>query len=226
MAAKIVLSYRHGDSPGTIGWMYEKLSTRYGEDSVFRDVDNIQPSMDFRKVIGHTLRRADLVLVIIGPKWRGPVDGKLRIDEINDWVRIEVETALQLDIPIIPVLIEGADMPKVEEVPDSLKDLTYKHAVRVEPGKDFQAHVNRLFDAMDKILSPPPDGPGHNGPPPPSPPPSLPSRSSVLGRVMLPVRFRDGDSVWLKIGKVCLLMLYYWFLLWVIVSIMQMLGRL
>jgi TIR domain len=193
--------------------MYEKLSTHYGGESIFRDIDNIQPAANFRKVIGQTLRRSELVLVVIGPRWRGPFDGKHRIEDSNDWVRMEVETALHLDIPIIPVLIEGAGMPKPEEVPDSLKEFTMIQAIRVDPGQDFQIHMKRLIDAIDQILlssTPRPAPTTSPGATPPSFAFTQPSSTrSFLSRVILPVRFLQNDSIYKKIGKVILLIMYY-----------------
>ncbi len=221
--------------------MHEKLSARYGSESIFRDINNIPPAANFRKVIGKALRHADLMLVVIGPRWRGPHEGKHRIDEPGDWVRIEVETALQLDIPIIPVLVEGADMPKAEELPDSLKELVEINAITVESAKDFQTHMARLFHAIDEVLhltpTPPesarssPSMPSTSGSPPLSPaafyaPPSSPTkRVSFLARIILPVRTRYEDSIGVKLGKLILLILYYSFCLGLILGIVNILAE-
>jgi hypothetical protein len=204
--------------------MHEKLSAHYGSESIFRDINNIRPAANFRRVIRQTLGRADVVLVVMGPRWRGPVDGKYRIDEINDWVRVEVETALLLDVPIIPVLIDGAEMPKPEHLPESLKELTDRQAVRVDPGKDFPSHMNRLIEAINGVLlsSTPPPHPAPVAPagpivPPPTPTPAaMPSTApSFLGRIALPVRIRKGESALSIVGKVLLLLLYYY--VWILI---------
>jgi hypothetical protein len=80
---------------------------------VFRDIDNIPFGIDFRKVINDALRDTDLLIAIVGPNWRGKRKrGNAKIDDDNDLVRIEIETALQRDIPVIPALVGGAVMPK------------------------------------------------------------------------------------------------------------------
>jgi hypothetical protein len=209
--------------------MHEKLTAHYGSESIFRDIDSIQPAANFRKVIGQTLRRSDLVIVLIGPRWRGPFDGKYRIQDSHDWVRIEVETALQLDIPIIPVLIEGAAMPKSEEVPDSLKELTVIQAIKVDPGKDFQSQMKRLTDAIDQILLSSIPRPAPTTSPRASPPsfafapPS--STRSFLSRVLLPVKFLETDSVPKKIGKGFLVFWYYYFALALFVGFVMLLLK-
>jgi hypothetical protein len=149
---KVVISYRREDSPGMSGWIHEKLASRYGQDSVFRDIDNLA-SQDFRRAIGRALRQCDIVVAIIGNDWLGASDTGPRIQRPNDWVRVEIETALQLDIPIVPVLVEGADMPKPDDLPETLKDFSYRNAMRVDSGTDFYAHVDRLMSTIDQIAA-------------------------------------------------------------------------
>ena len=152
---KIVISYRRDDAPGTVGWLHETLCRRYGTDSIFMDINQIQASTNFRKSIGQAMRRADVVLAIIGPRWRGQRDnGTARIVESEDWVRTEVETALQLDIPVIPVLVDNAQMPSARELPPNIQELASINAVKVDPGVDFHNHVDRLATAIDRILGP------------------------------------------------------------------------
>src|SRR5262245_34462816 len=109
---KIAISYRRTDTDAT-GRIYDRLVQRYGRETVFRDIDRIRLGVDFRIAVNEALNDTDVLLAIVGPNWRGlSEDGGSRINEVNDLVRIEIETALKRDIPIIPVLIGGSIMPK------------------------------------------------------------------------------------------------------------------
>jgi uncharacterized protein (TIGR02594 family) len=89
----------------------------------------------------------------VGPNWRGATpEGRTRIDEDNDQVRIEVETALKKGIPVIPVLVGRSEIPSPAQLPDSLKQFSYRNAVRIDPGQDFDHHVDRLIRETDSIL--------------------------------------------------------------------------
>jgi hypothetical protein len=150
---KIVLSYRRDDSKTITNWLYEKLVDRYGKDSVFRDIDSIQPTENFKKRIGRALKDCDFVVAVIGPGWHGPVaDGQSRINSTNDWVRVEIETALQLDIPLLPVLVEEAEMPDPEGLPASLREITEINALPIASGgQRFYDDLNRLFATIESV---------------------------------------------------------------------------
>src|SRR4051812_4579273 len=99
---KIFISYRREDSEATTGRISDRLMQEFGPESIFMDVDSMVPGTDFRERIKHLLHQTDLMAVIVGKKWVGPQRGKpLRIQRENDWVRIEVETALDRGIPLI-----------------------------------------------------------------------------------------------------------------------------
>src|ERR1700730_10800759 len=102
---KITISYRRTDSDAT-GRIFDRLVQRYGRDSVFRDIDDIPFGIDFRKVVNDTLRGTDVLIAVVGPNWRGTRKlGSARINDTNDLVSIQVETALQRNIPVIPALV-------------------------------------------------------------------------------------------------------------------------
>ena len=150
---KIIISYRRADSGVITGRIRDRLAQHYGDDSVFMDIDNIPFGMDFRKNIADALAKNDLLLAVIGPDWLGAASsGPGRIHDQDDPVRIEVETALQRGIPTIPVLVGGASMPKADDLPDSLKSLSFHNAAEVDPGRDFHAHMVRLIRSMDAAL--------------------------------------------------------------------------
>src|ERR1700722_15433334 len=162
--AKITVSYRRTDSDAITGRIFDRLVAHYGGDSVFRDVDNIPPGIDYRKYITGALASTDILLAIVGPSWIGPKpDGIARIRQETDLVRIEVETALRKDIPVVPVLVGNATMPQPIDLPVELQDFAFRHAVRVDALEDFDDHVKRLIRSLDRLLKnePSPTQQGH-----------------------------------------------------------------
>jgi TIR domain len=153
MPSKIILSYRRSDSDVITGRIRDKLASYYGDDAVFMDIDSISLGFDYRKQIKDALLQNKIFIAIIGPKWLGTKGTETRIKEENDPVRIEVETALQQGIPVIPVLVGGATMPNAAELPSSLQNLCYFNAAQVDGGRDFHQHMGRLIKGIDQILN-------------------------------------------------------------------------
>jgi hypothetical protein len=150
--ARIAISYRRDDSLDITGRIFDRLSEHFGREAVFRDIDNIPPGVDFRRHIDRVLDESDIVLAIVGPRWVGPDDEQRRLTSPVDPVRLEIETALQKNKPLIPVLVSRAVMPPPDALPDSLLDFGYRNAVRVDGGEDFDVHVSRLIRGMEQIL--------------------------------------------------------------------------
>ena len=150
----IVISYRRKDSNDVTRSIYHRLVERYGERSVYIDINSIQPSADYRVHIRRTLERALVVLAVIGNEWSGPrKNGAARIFDVDDPVRMEVETTLASRRAVMPILVNGARMPVEAEVPDSLKPLPYLHAVEVRSGDDFSSDLRRLCRAIDRLTA-------------------------------------------------------------------------
>jgi hypothetical protein len=174
--SKIVLSYRRDDAKTITNWLYEKLIERYGIDTVFRDIDSIQPTENFKKRIGRALKDCDFVVAVVGPNWQGAQSGgQARINAPNDWVRVEVETALQLDIPLLPVLVEDAEMPDPEQLPASLREMTEINALPIASGgARFYDDLNRLFATIEGVagISPRAVGAADRSAPAPAPVPA------------------------------------------------------
>jgi TIR domain len=151
---KIVISYRRQDSEAITGRIRDRLANQYGNESIFMDIDSIPLGADFREHIAQALRETDVLIAVIGPKWTGVQrGGRTRIREENDPVKIEVENALERGIPVIPILVNNATMPKSAELPDRLKELSYRNAATVDSGRDFHQHMDRLTRSMDQIMS-------------------------------------------------------------------------
>ena len=149
---RITISYRRDDSLDITGRIFDRLATHFGRKSVFRDIDNIPPGVDFRRHIDLVLGESDLILAVVGPRWIGSRAGQSRLSNEADPVRLEIETALRKDKPLIPVLVSRAAMPRPDQLPESLHDFAYRNAVRLDAGQDFDVHISRLIRAMSRIL--------------------------------------------------------------------------
>jgi len=145
MASKIFINYRRGDSPGTAGRLHDRLAQTFGPDNSFIDVDNIPVGIDFVNYLNNQLEACDVFLAIIGPNWLNAKDqfGRRRLDAPEDFVRIEIAEALTRNICVIPVLVDGAPIPSVDELPDSIKPLARRNAVEVR-----NAHFRRDAEAL------------------------------------------------------------------------------
>lgn len=145
----IFICYRRGDSAPWAGRLYDALVREWGADQVFMDVDTIAPGEDFRDAISVTVARSDVVLVVIGPEWVGAPDasGGRRLDDEGDIHRTEVASALAGRVRVIPVLVGGAQVPKVNELPEPIRDLAFRNAVVLEDRR-FGSDVRALQDAL------------------------------------------------------------------------------
>jgi hypothetical protein len=114
------------------------------------DIDSIPFGVDFRQYIAGAIAECSAMLVIIGEKW--PLSAT-RLNDSKDFVRVEIETALRLGRSIIPVLIGNTQMPKDRELPASLEMISYLNATRIDPGRDFHHHVDRLIQALILLMS-------------------------------------------------------------------------
>jgi len=151
----IFISYRRADSMAYTGRIYDRLVTAFGARHVFKDVEDIPPGEDFRSVLDKALTVADVVIIVIGPQWVLITDdeGKRRLNDPNDFVRIEVESALKrTDVLVVPVLVNNASMPSAESLPPSLKDLAFRNSVVVRNDPDFNPDINHLITAIEKRL--------------------------------------------------------------------------
>jgi hypothetical protein len=129
----IFLSYRREDTEGQAGRLYADLKQAFGDTSVFIDVAGIDPGLDFRRVIDKHVASCGVLLALIGPEWLDAKDneGGRRLDSPTDFVRLETAAALRRDIPVVPILLRGAQMPKPEQLPEDLKDLAYRNGAEL-----------------------------------------------------------------------------------------------
>jgi peptidoglycan/xylan/chitin deacetylase (PgdA/CDA1 family) len=153
MAGKIFINYRRDDSIGMAGRLHDRLAHTFGRAKLFMDVDHIPVGTDFVTHLNNQVAECDVILVVIGPNWLSAKDesGGRRLDDPDDFVAIEIAAALARDIRVIPVLVDGARMPKASELPDFLKPLARRHAVDVRHahfGHDAEALVARMREAL------------------------------------------------------------------------------
>ena len=150
----IFLSYRREDSEGQAGRLYDDLVAVFGPDSVFMDVAAIQPGRDFRKSIDQSLNSCGVFLSLIGKSWLTAKDtsGQRRLDDPADFVRIETGAALKRDIPVIPVLVQGASAPKPDQLPDDLKELAFRNAVELTHAR-WDSDIEVLIKALRPHIS-------------------------------------------------------------------------
>ena len=151
---QIFLSYRRKDSTDITGRIYDWLKQHFGDTVVFRDVNNIPLGVDFRAYIDQILSQCYIMLVIIGPNWIEIKDeeGRRRLDDPEDFVRIEVESALARKIRVIPLLVQGATVPKESELPGLLKDIAYRNGISIRRDLDFDNDMDRLIKELEKYL--------------------------------------------------------------------------
>jgi hypothetical protein len=149
---KIFLSYRREDSAHVVGRIYDRLVQQFGKEQVFKDVDSIPLGVDFRKHLAQVVGSCDVLLAVIGMNWHAK-DGKTRLDDPKDFVRIELETALQRDIPVIPVLVRGAQIPEESNLPPTLATLAYRNGIAVRSDPDFHRDMDRLIEGVQSHLA-------------------------------------------------------------------------
>lgn len=155
---KIFISYRRADSRKDAGRIYDRLVESFGKDNVFKDVDSIPMGVDFRGVLREAVAKCDVQLVIIGKVWLSVTDehGQRRLDNPGDFVRIEVETALQRDsCTVIPVLVDNAAMPAADDLPLDLRELAFKNATVVRDDPDFHTDVTRIIRSLGAPVASP-----------------------------------------------------------------------
>ena len=153
--ARIFISYRRDDAAGEAGRLADHLQKRFGADRIFLDIETIEPGTDFVQVLQRSFDETAAVLVVIGRQWLGIRDaaGARRLDDPADFVRREVEAALGRGVPVVPVLVQGAPLPRAEDLPASLAPLVTRQAAALDHA-EFHADVERLCDRLAPLIAP------------------------------------------------------------------------
>jgi hypothetical protein len=149
MNPRVLISYRREDSAAYAGRIEDRLRRALGRNQLFMDVDNVPLGVNFAKLLQDEVARCDVLLVVIGRNWLGARgdDGSRRLDKPDDFVRIEIATALRRNIPVIPVLLDGTTMPKADELPEQLKDLALSNALDIRHAS-FHSDISKLIRSL------------------------------------------------------------------------------
>ena len=151
----IFVSYRRGDSQSWTDRIADDLKETFGQNAVFQDVVAIPPGVDFRQHLQTQLQHCRVVLVVIGPDWVTAKDeqGGRRLDQEHDWVRLEIEIALQRKVAVIPLLMDRAKMPTEKELPKSIKALAFQNSLPIRSNPDYRGDVNHLIRSLEEYVT-------------------------------------------------------------------------
>lgn len=153
---RIFISYRRDDSEGQAGRLFDDLTANFGSDAVFMDVAAIKKGLDFRRIIHEHVTSCGVLLVIIGKRWLSITDskGRRRLDDPNDFVRLEIAAALSRGIPVVPVRVHDAAMPTEQELPDALKELAFRNGTELTHAR-WNSDVSLLIDDIRSYIEAP-----------------------------------------------------------------------
>jgi TIR domain-containing protein len=142
------MSYRRKDTAAIARRVYDVLEKEFGHGSVFMDIDTIAGGEDFQVRLEASLQQCHVLLALIGPRWMEDE----RLHNPDDFVRLEIERALSRELPVVPLLIDGANMPRVGDLPSSIAPLTQQHALPIESGQSFPGQMDRLVRDLKRLL--------------------------------------------------------------------------
>jgi dipeptidyl aminopeptidase/acylaminoacyl peptidase len=149
---RVVLNYRRDDTAGHAGRLYESLAKRFGAKRVFMDIDKIEPGTPFPQVIERAVGSCDAFIALIGRRWLTITDeeGRRRLDDPEDFVRQEIQTAIWREVRLIPVLVQDAEMPSADRLPAALEPFAHRHALEIRDSS-WRYDVERLIETLEKV---------------------------------------------------------------------------
>jgi hypothetical protein len=150
---RIFISYRRDETAAHAGRIYDAMVARFGEDNVFMDVE-MEPGVDFVELITDVVSRCSVLIAVMGKSWAeaSDPDGRPRLHDEADFVRLEVSTAIQNpDVTVIPALVDKAQMPKPDQLPDAMRPLARRNALELSDGR-WRYDVGRLNDTLEQLL--------------------------------------------------------------------------
>jgi TIR domain len=150
----VFISYRRQEASGLAGRLYDRLAARFGDAQVFMDVDTLRLGVDFAEAITQAVSTCQVLLAVIGQNWLTATneEGQRRLDDPDDIVRLEIQAALERQVRVIPVLVEGAAMPSRQQLPESLAMLARRHAL-VLRHESFHSDADRLLADIEQVLT-------------------------------------------------------------------------
>ena len=156
MPKNVFVSYRREDSAASAGRLGDRLARELGEGRVFMDVDGIPLGADFVKLLTEKVATCDVLLAVIGTQWGDLRDenGNRRLDDPDDFVRVEIKAALKRNIPVIPILLDGTKIPSASSLPEDIRPLSFRNALDLRHAS-FQKDLDRLVRELTALPSPP-----------------------------------------------------------------------
>jgi hypothetical protein len=153
----VFICYRREDASPYAGRLYDHISARFGAQRVFMDIDTIRPGDDFVQAMSDRVAACDVLIAVIGKNWLSCVNsrGQRRLDDPRDYVRIEIASALQRNVRVIPALFEGAAMPDARQLPTDLAPLARRNAIAIS-NTMFRPSVERLIQSLEETVRPNP----------------------------------------------------------------------
>jgi hypothetical protein len=204
---RIFVSYKREDTKHLTHRIGEDLQRRYGIENVFVDVNNVTIGSDFRSQIRQKLDVCDIFIAVIGARWLERRSGNIHNEA--DWVRVEIETALERKVPIIPLLVDGTKMPTVRELPDSLDEFAYKQAFNFN-SEDYNNQVARFIAQLEGLIerqrtlatkTPPPPPASTTVAPRSEAPVAAFAKSEQTSSALSPAQLTDArHGFWLLVG--------------------------
>jgi hypothetical protein len=150
---RIFINYRRNDAPSAAGRLADDLGRHFGDDHVFMDVDTLDPGVDWEEAINNAVGACDVLIAVIGRDWLNVSDSRgRRLDASEDYVRFEIEAALNRNVRVIPTLVEGADPPTAGDLPGTLAPLARRHAVELRETR-WRSDVEELIRALERVRS-------------------------------------------------------------------------
>ena len=165
-SSRIFISYRRDDTQGYARALHDELSERFGRDRVFRDIDTLLPGEDFIDAIEKAIGSSRVIVALIGGRWLSSTDpsGKRRLDKLDDYIRVEIGAALRENLFVIPVLVQGATMPRSDELPEDLARLARRNAFELSDSR-WEYDVGRLIEVLEsRMVIQEPEHPLEQGP--------------------------------------------------------------
>jgi hypothetical protein len=150
----VFISYRREETQGMAGRLADRLVDRLGDARVFMDVEGIRPGFDFAREIDRAVSSCSVLLAVIGRSWTTVTDerGRRRLDDPDDFIVLEITTALRRNVPVIPILVDGAAVPRASDLPAPLEGLSRRQGLRVDH-ETFRTDVDSLLRAVEVALT-------------------------------------------------------------------------
>ena len=149
----VFISYRRDESAGYAGRIADTLVEHFGKDKVFRDIDSLEPGLDFAEAIKRAIESSEVLIAVIGKNWLTAPDAasQNRLENPDDYVRTEIATALKRNIRVIPLLVQGAAMPSARDLPDDLAPLSRRNAFEIHDSS-WRDDIQRLVTTLERVI--------------------------------------------------------------------------